>query len=337
MCDGATFKGAAKFGAVKCELAGVFNSAKPEDKEEDGDRHVSFEKVVDFRFASFGVNLECTGATFKERATFAAIKCGDHAQLSSATFESEEQLVDFHRASIGGALICTNTTFNGPVDFYNATLGILMLGHNFQFAPETLNLREFTFKRFDGTPEQAKQLVEAQNPALFSRDPYIQLEQYYSSVGKDAQAKDIYYQGHQAARANAKKRNGSVEWSRGTNVLDWLWKALTRYGISIWRLLAIAIAFVSLGTLIFYLPDLYLSQETLKLASDSARTAPWEHGWLYRAAYSLDLFLPQVNLHIDEKWIPSTPLLQAYAIIHSMIGWLIVPLLIAALAGIMRR
>ncbi len=92
-----------------------------------------------------------------------------------------------------------------------------------------------------------------------------------------------------------------------------------------------------LGTLVFYLPDQYLSSNTLKLASDSAKSVSWEQGWLYRGAFSLDLFLPLVNLHVDEKWTPNGPMLQAYAVVHAMVGWLIVPLLIAALAGIIRK
>jgi hypothetical protein len=212
--------------------------------EESPLQPVTFEKDVDFRYASFGINLECDRTTFKEAANFYALKCGANTFLSSASFEAEEKWVEFTRASIGGSLDCTDTTFNGPVDFYNATLGIPTVGDNCQFASETLDLRELTFKRFDGTSEQAKQLVKVQDPARFSRDPYIQLELYYSSVGKDAQAKDIYYEGHQASRINAKKEYGSVEWSWGTNALDWLWKMLTRYGISTWRLLAIASAFV---------------------------------------------------------------------------------------------
>jgi hypothetical protein len=147
----------------------------------------------------------------------------------------------------------------------------------------------------------------------------------------------MYYKGHLAFRQNAKKENSSVNWSRETSAIDWLWKTLTRYGVSIRPLLAIAIAFIVIGSLIFYLPVHLLSHDTLKLVSENADSASWETGWLYRAAYSIDLFLPLVNLHIDEKWTPTGPILQAYAILHAMVGWLIVPLLIAALAGIIRR
>ena len=53
--------------------------------------------------------------------------------------------------------------------------------------------------------------------------------------------------------------------------------------------------------------------------------------------YSIDLFLPVVNLHIDENWTPDPLWREVYAFVHSMAGWLLVPLLITSLAGIVRR
>jgi hypothetical protein len=54
-------------------------------------------------------------------------------------------------------------------------------------------------------------------------------------------------------------------------------------------------------------------------------------------AYSLDLFLPVVNLRIDERWQPQGLEREMYALVHSMVGWILVPLLVASLAGIIRR
>jgi hypothetical protein len=38
-------------------------------------------------------------------------------------------------------------------------------------------------------------LAGAQDPPIFSRDPYLQLEKYYNSIGNDIQARRVYYQG----------------------------------------------------------------------------------------------------------------------------------------------
>jgi hypothetical protein len=44
-----------------------------------------------------------------------------------------------------------------------------------------------------------------------------------------------------------------------------------------------------------------------------------------------------VNLHIDEEWEPNGLWRKTYALFHSMVGWVLVPLLIASLSGIIRR
>ena len=54
-------------------------------------------------------------------------------------------------------------------------------------------------------------------------------------------------------------------------------------------------------------------------------------------AYSLDLFPPLVNLRYDERWEPADQLRLGYVLLHAMAGWLLVPLLVASLAGIVRR
>jgi len=54
-------------------------------------------------------------------------------------------------------------------------------------------------------------------------------------------------------------------------------------------------------------------------------------------AYSLDLFLPLLNLRYDESWEPADKLRVGYVLLHAMAGWLLVTLLVASLAGIVRR
>ena len=46
----------------------------------------------------------------------------------------------------------------------------------------------------------------------------------------------------------------------------------------------------------------------------------------YRAADSLDQFLPLVNLHVEENQTPKYALIHLYAILQVVVGWLIVPL-----------
>jgi hypothetical protein len=60
------------------------------------------------------------------------------------------------------------------------------------------------------------------------------------------------------------------------------------------------------------------------------------------ALYSIDVFLPIVDLHQESYWIPNTgqpggkPFL-VYMIIHIMAGWFLTTLFVAAITGVVRK
>jgi uncharacterized protein YjbI with pentapeptide repeats len=212
-----------------------------------------------------------------------------------------------------------------------------------------------TFARFHGgryeplERELALKLVAPQLPATFSRDPYLQLEEFYRRTGNETKARNIYRRGRKDLRKNAKDRNSSIRWNWSRNLTDWLWKWVTGYGVDIWRLLLIAGVVILFGILMFQ----FCATESVApfCATDNVvqDNVVQDNVVLVRVKpvggqespnlllYSLDLFLPLVNLNIDNKWAPNGPVLQIYAVVHALIGWLIVPLIVAALAGIMRR
>jgi hypothetical protein len=54
--------------------------------------------------------------------------------------------------------------------------------------------------------------------------------------------------------------------------------------------------------------------------------------------FSLDLFLPVLGLWVKEKWEPKPEKkwLWAYACAHKVVGWILVPVGLAAFAGIVK-
>ena len=54
--------------------------------------------------------------------------------------------------------------------------------------------------------------------------------------------------------------------------------------------------------------------------------------------YSLDLFLPFVNLQADDVWKPKTNerFLRHYVRLHVMLGWILIPIVLAALTGLIK-
>ncbi|MDQ3927428.1 MAG: pentapeptide repeat-containing protein [Actinomycetota bacterium] len=335
----AIFKAKAIFNTPKCGNSAFFNLA-------------TFEGEANFVNASFSRSLFCREAIFKKKASFNTLDCEDSAFFDPATFEGE---VDFRRASFGGGLYCRGANFERYVTLYQSKIGMLSLGRTLPFGENSrVDLRECQFDRFDGSSKVAKEMAAKQRPEEFSRDPYLQLEKYYRGVGNELEAKRLHYMGRRDLRENAKDKNGRTEWPLLTRWGDWCLKWLTGYGVHTWLLLIPIFFFLGVGTWVFWPSEALVTtpgthgqsnegQEAnaLYLASTGSSQEQSQGGLgqhlFHRVSYSLDLFLPVVNLHIDEDWQPNGLGRQIYAVVHSMVGWILVPLLLASLAGIIRR
>ncbi len=353
-CNDAVFKGSASFNSLKCGDTGFFERTKFEG--EDG---------PNFDYASFEGDLRCSNAMFKGFASFYALKCGFEGIFNDSEFESQET-TDFTFARIGSSLKFFGTAFAGPVDLtaahvtryldltgadfrqevtlYNASIGIIELGGSYPFADgRFVDLRGCAFERFQsGEKDVAIRFARHQDPEQFSRDPYQHLEKYYEAIGDEAEAKRIHYLGRRDRRENAKDKDGRTKWPWPTRWGDWWLKYLTGYGVRTWLLLLWIGFFLIAGTAVFWSEGaLKARQPPASQASGGTSTPPTrpseEHKLFNRAAYSLDLFLPVVNLRFDERWEPEGLIRGIYALFHSLIGWLLIPLLVASLAGIVRR
>lgn len=364
-CRSAVFYGVAAFHEVDCGVGGFFGGAK----------FFGCEREVSWAGASFRGNLECAGAIFNGAVSLNRTNCEGTATFEGARFMSR-QLNRFEFAHFGRNLSLRGATFSGPVDLtmtrvsrrldvsaarfgrevclYGARVGVLALeGEPFPFDGKNLNLREFGLEGFLGNKQSAKAFDEAQDRTEFSRDPYLQLERYYGGTGDEAEAKTVHYRGKRDLRENAKNDRGATEWSFWTRLGDFFLKYLTGYGTRSWLLLGYIVLFVVLGTWVFW-PDSAVaprapapSQPAAAVTlAEGAQQSVYGAGQAAREtlrkplepfAYSLDLFLPLVNLRYDERWVPVGQLRATYALLHAMAGWFLVPLLVLSFSGIVRR
>jgi hypothetical protein len=115
-----------------------------------------------------------------------------------------------------------------------------------------------------------------------------------------------------------------------------------------WRLLMPLVLLLVLGTWLFW-PDGALKPVTTASTEPSTRTSTssssadnnegfdnLEPKAIYRFGYSLDLLLLVVNLHFEDQWEPRGAWLRAYAAVQTLMGWILIPLLLASLAGFVR-
>ena len=357
-CTGATFKGSAGFNSLKSEGSGLFDGA-------------TFEEDVDLAFASFRQGLWCNPTTFQGWTSLYALKCQGNGDFGGTDFQSV-QGADFSFSSFGGNLNLDHSSFSGPlnlqeaqisreliltaqsfqaVSLYNATTSGLVLDDGTQsvtddspFAEGSLDLRGFTFQRFGGSWQQALGFAKEQQPARFSRDPYLQLEQYYESVGNDVQAREVHYCGRLAVRDNANAEGSGAEWSPGRKVTDWFLKVSTGYGVYTGRIVVPILLFIILGIIVFSLLDevlpvgdaLVVKPSEASAASGTPQGASVSEPTVGAGIlYSVDRFIP-IGLGVEEELEPNQWWSEMYDHVHVIAGWLLIPLFLASWSGLVR-
>ena len=369
-CTEARFKGGASFNNLHCEGFGFFKNAQFENREEN----------IGFVHATFN-HLECTGAIFKGGASFNGLQCEGAGFFKNAQFENAETEIIFAYATFGVNLECQNAIFAGGVNFLNiqisgkavfwetkfqnsvnfngATIHNLLLprdsdaSDSFPFEKKDIDLRRCTFDIFEGTKEQQKQIVEAQSPEKFSQDPYLQFERYYRSIGDEAYAKKIYYDGQCALRKNAlNRKNPEIQWSWWKRISDWVLCWTVGYGVRMWLSFLWIFLFLCAGAVVFWSNGALVPKNAKSIntgssaveqpdkADEAAQTGNKDKFFTHlchRLWYSLDLFIPIVNLRIVEGYKRFHGWRAAYGVFHIVMGWILVPLLIASLSGVIKK
>jgi hypothetical protein len=374
-CGRAVFEGPAHFWRTRCSDHGWFHETAFLSEGEVDFRYASFGGNLEFEGTTFVGpalfpslecrNLRCHRVTFNRGVVFHAIRCSESGIFESAQFLSvfKPEKINFRFARFGGDLVLEDAYFAGPVDIATvsisralvlssaycnqevslrgATMGTLVIeGEPWPFKRASLDVRECNFDRFLGEEHVARRLSWTQDPTCFSKDPYLRLERFYRGVGNEVEAKRVHFQGGSDLRENAKdKQHGVVRWPRRTRWGDWWIKWLTGYGVRTYYLLVPILFFLLVGTGVFWSSDVLIRVDagTSAHAEEEQGMGTVMQHLLDRASYSLDLFLPLVNLHIAEDWTPKGAWRTLYALVHQMVGWILVPLLLASLSGIIRR
>jgi hypothetical protein len=339
-CQKCVFDGPTLFNGLRCEGDVSFRDVTfnhlggtEEHKLKAGRRETR--GGVQMKFARVGTNLYLNGATVRGTLNLDSLQ-------------------------VGRALDVRGFNLRGSMRLRNASVHRVSMGSEPLPVRKNLDLRGFTFDVFDGLPARADELLHSQIPEYFSRDPYIQLERFYQRTGNDADARRIYYEGHcqlreracmlpvrdmQSARNGRRDRHISppsmTRWTWRQRARTYLNQVLTGYGVHTERLLLPILFTLVIGTVVFW------SEGALRPSTPSHATSAadpvaaipssmTEH--LYsRMAYSVDLFIPVVDLGLASRWTPTGLPGQLYAAVHILIGWLLIPLLIASIAGIVKK
>ena len=296
--------------------------------------------------------------------------------------------VGFIRAEVNGGLqwLDMGTPSQTSLDLRYAQIGVLLDEPASWPGAGKLFLDGFIYERIEGlqTGDAKNRIkwVQRSEPGRFTPQPYEQLAKVFKDTGLDHEARDVLI-------AKNKQYRRLITLSTMQKVWYHLLGPLIGFGYRPWNMFYLAAGIFTLGILIFYggerarifSPAQYWAyadsssavysiagaDSLLAVVGDSLQPALTARGdtldgrllrldypRLKLLVYSLDAFVPLVDLHQVRYWLPNIkripmidpdlhPLWRVMGIItpvyfwvHILLGWFVTTLLVVGLTGIIR-
>jgi hypothetical protein len=99
--------------------------------------------------------------------------------------------------------------------------------------------------------------------------------------------------------------------------------------------LVLILAFLIVEAVVFSL-DRIAPVPTALVATSSATSTTSVPALIDRVIYDVALFIPVVSIQAEQAWEPHTQWFRAYAAVHALAGWLLIPLFLASWSGLVR-
>ncbi len=263
------------------------------------------------------------------------------------------------RATIGGTLYWVEVKHSAKttLDLENTRAGAIWDDEASWPAPENLIVSGFVYGEIAGGPGDATSRLRwlSLQPPGYRPQPYRQLAKVLGETGREEGATDV-----RIAKEVALRQHGNLTWlQRAWNLML---EATIGFGYKPLRALWWIAGFVVLGTILFrWGYDMRLITPTEEAAYRefvASGEAPPHYPIFNPFVYSLENFLPVVELHQDKYWRPNprhrvrgrvtlagqlrdsgslpSRFLRWYLWVHILAGWTITPLLFAGLSGLVR-
>jgi uncharacterized protein YjbI with pentapeptide repeats len=172
----------------------------------------------------------------------------------------------------------------------------------------------------EGKEEEKDLLLALHGKTQFSPSIYVNLETFFQRQGDFLYADEVF---------KTRKERERREVLKG---LDWWWNLVldvfVGHGRNPGRALGWSILVVALGCMMF-------RGEHAMEPQSSEQGTPRNYNCLW---YSLDLFLPFIDLQMANAWLPKEGrrVARTYVRIHILLGWIMIPIGMAAISGIIQ-
>jgi hypothetical protein len=317
--------------------------------------------------AQIGGDLACTDGTFKNPdgnalSVDGAVVKGNLFLNDGFSAEGEVRLPG---AQIGGDLDCSGGKFSrvrvqratvtGTVfwqgaeatslDLINASAGYLVDDEKSWPGKGNLLLDGFVYGHISGdSPRDAKtrlRWLELQDP--FTPKPYRQLAKVLREAGDDGGARKVLF-GMERRRRQVEDRTWYAR------AWGWLLKWTIGYGFYPWRAMLALAGLTLIGLGLFWLG--YSSRAMAPADKDAyyffrdRGRAPDHYQRFTASVYSLENFLPFVNLGQKDRWMPDpnqqgwwrlAGFLRGFRWAQVLLGWLLATLFVAGVTGVVRK
>ena len=250
-------------------------------------------------------------------------------------------LVKLQKARVSGSLDMVGGIFTA-LDLREADVGNLKDSEASWPPAGKLQLDGFVYGRIAEGPDDPR-----------TRERWLKLQPDYAQQPYEQLAKVLEQAGDYAGGRRVKIEMEDQSLDDGPiNDLKWYWRMPAKlwsltlkltigYGYAPWRALFWAIGIVLLGT---YLFGKGMEYGVIAPAHETSESHfPFSAFW-----YSLDAFLPVVNLRQHDHWVPTAhqvtvwgirydEFLRRYLWIHILLGWTITTLFVAGVTGVLKH
>jgi hypothetical protein len=288
-----------------------------------------FRSEANFAFSRVG-DIDCEEAVFHEKARFDYVRIEGYANFTDTIFDGP---VWFQNSYVGGSFELDGTCFNQkrvPEDRRIDMTNLVIKG-TLKFTPKkwpTQGIHQSGIQYASWEPHNLTlELVER---AEFDPQVYTNLENILRSTGRVADADRV-------GMAKKREERGKLKW---WDVSYW-WSVLLYLFVGNgyhpeWALIW-SILIVLFGVLLFQrrrmIPQ---TRDGEPVPTDGEERHPsrrYSPIW-----YSLDLFVPAVNLETAQFWMPARDerFLLFWMRIQRILGWIIVPVGLLVISGIVK-